>query len=131
MNRPRSSPFIPPPGDAAATLHADVVVVGSGAGGGVVAAETARAGRSVIVVEAGPFIPEPEMPTDELAAFDRMYLDHGMTATWDGAVSILAGAVVGGGTTVNWMTSIPAQPSVRGEWTADHGIDGADGARVR
>ena len=31
------------------------------------------------------------MPTDELAAYDRMYLDHGMTATWDGSVSILAG----------------------------------------
>jgi choline dehydrogenase-like flavoprotein len=35
---------------------------------------------------------------------------------------------VGGGTTVNWLTSIPVQPSVRAEWAADHGIDGADGA---
>jgi choline dehydrogenase-like flavoprotein len=101
--------------------------VGSGAGGGVIAAEAARAGRSVIVVEAGAFIPEPEMPTDELGAYDRMYLDHGMTATWDGAVSILAASVVGGGTTVNWLTSIPAQPNVRAEWARDHGIDGADG----
>jgi choline dehydrogenase-like flavoprotein len=121
-------PLVPPLGDDAITLHADVVVVGSGAGGGVVAAEAARAGRSVIVVEAGQFIAEPEMPTDELAAYDRMYLDHGMTATWDGAVSILAASVVGGGTTVNWMTSIPAQPGVRAEWANDHGIDGADGA---
>ena len=44
-------PFVPPPADAAATLHADVVVVGSGAGGGVVAAEAARAGRAVSVVD--------------------------------------------------------------------------------
>ena len=105
-----------------------MVVVGSGAGGGVIAAEAARAGRSVIVVEAGAFIPEPEMPTDELAAYDRMYLDHGLTATWDGAISILAGAVVGGGTTVNWTTCIPPRRSVRAEWAHDHGIDGADGA---
>lgn len=125
------TPIVPerlPVGGAPVELHADVVVVGSGAGGGVIAAAAARAGRSVVVLEAGAFIPEPEMPTDELAAYDRMYLDHGMTATWDGSVSILAGSVVGGGTTVNWLTSIPAQPSVRVEWARDHGIDGADGA---
>jgi choline dehydrogenase-like flavoprotein len=113
--------------DGLLPLEADVVVVGSGAGGGVVAAEAARAGRSVLVLEAGAFIPEAAMPTDELAAYDRTYLDHGMTATWDGSVSILAGSVVGGGTTINWMTSIPVQPSVRAEWATDHGIDGADG----
>ena len=50
---------------------------GSGAGGGVVAADLARGGRSVVVLEAGPFVPEPEMPVDELAAFDRLYLNHG------------------------------------------------------
>lgn len=123
------TPIVPlamPASAAPVTLEADVVIVGSGAGGGVVAAEAARAGRSVVVVEAGPFIPESEMPTDELTAYDRMYLDHGMTATWDGSVSILAGAVVGGGTTVNWMTSIPVQPAIRAEWAAADGIDGID-----
>ena len=59
-----------------------MVVVGSGAAGGVVAADLARAGRSVIVLEAGPFVPEPEMPTDELTAFDRLYLNHGITTSW-------------------------------------------------
>jgi choline dehydrogenase-like flavoprotein len=117
-------------GDRPLQLSADVVIVGSGAGGGVMAAELARAGRSVVVLEAGPFVPEPEMPTDELAAYDRMYLDHGLTSTWDGAISILAGSVVGGGTTVNWMTSIPVQPAVRAEWARDHGLDGVDGAEL-
>jgi choline dehydrogenase-like flavoprotein len=111
-------------------LSADVVVVGSGAGGGVMAAELARAGRSVVVLEAGSFVPEPEMPTDELAAYGRLYLDHGLTSTWDGAISILAGSVVGGGTTVNWMTSIPVQPAIRAEWARDHGLDGVDGAEL-
>jgi choline dehydrogenase-like flavoprotein len=111
-------------------LTADVIVVGSGAGGGVMAAELARAGRSVVVLEAGPFVPESEMPTDELAAYDRMYLDHGLTSTWDGAISILAGSVVGGGTTVNWMTSIPVQPPIRSEWVREHGLDGLDGAEM-
>jgi choline dehydrogenase-like flavoprotein len=111
-------------------LTADVVIVGSGAGGGVMAAELARAGRSVVVLEAGPFVPESDMPTDELAAYDRLYLDHGLTSTWDGAISILAGSVVGGGTTVNWLTSIPVQPPVRAEWAREHGLDGIDGAEL-
>jgi hypothetical protein len=66
-------------------LDADVVIVGSGAGGGVVARDLARAGRSVVVLEAGPFVDEPSMPRDELTGFDRLYLNHGLTATWDGA----------------------------------------------
>ena len=116
------------PGNDPATLEADVVVVGSGAGGGVIAAELTRAGRSVVVLEAGPFVDEATMPTDELDAYDRLYLDHGLLTTWDGSVTLLAGTAVGGGTVVNWMTSIPAPVDVRAEWVAGHGIDGIDGA---
>jgi choline dehydrogenase-like flavoprotein len=108
------------------TLDADVVIVGSGAGGGVVARALAEAGRSVVVVEAGPFVAEPDMPRSELDGFDRLYRDHGLTATWDGSVSILAGAVVGGGTTVNWMTTIAAPDAVRSGWARAHGIAGFD-----
>ncbi len=108
-------------------LEADVVVVGSGAAGGVVAKALAEAGRSVVVLEAGPFVPERDMPRSELDAFDRLYLDHGLTASWDGAVSILAGTGVGGGTTINWMTSIVAPDRVRAGWARVHGIDDFDG----
>ena len=65
------------------TLDADVIVVGSGAGGGVVAAELAAAGRSVLVLEAGPFVDEATMPRTELEAFSRLYLNHGLLSTWD------------------------------------------------
>ena len=109
-------------------LAADAVVVGSGAGGGVVAAALARAGRSVIVVEAGPFVDETQMPGDELDAFGRLYLNHGLLTTWDGSVTMLAGSGVGGGTLINWMTSIPAPEWVREDWRRDHGIEGVTGA---
>ena len=111
----------------AIVLEADVVVVGSGAGGGLIAAELAAAGRSVVVVEAGPFLDEAHLPIDELDAYSRIYLDHGLLTTWDGAITMLAGAAVGGGTLVNWMTSIAAPDDVRAEWAADHGIEGIDG----
>ncbi len=126
-------PFTLPPAtssdaDAPVTLDADAVVVGSGAGGGVVAAALAAAGRSVVVLEAGPFSDEGTMPRTELEAFDRHYLDHGLLTTWDGSVTMLAGTGVGGGTLVNWMTCIAAPESVRAAWEAEHGLDGVTGA---
>ncbi len=118
-----------PPGEAM-VLDADIVIVGSGAGGGVIAAEAARAGRSVVVLEAGPFLSEPEMPVDELTAFDRLYLNHGFNVSWDASIMTLAGAGVGGGTTVNWMTCIAPPASTRRHWTVAHGLDGFDGPEL-
>ncbi|HEY7590192.1 MAG TPA: GMC family oxidoreductase N-terminal domain-containing protein [Candidatus Limnocylindrales bacterium] len=109
---------------------ADVIVVGSGAGGGVVARDLAMAGRSVLVLEAGPLVTEAAMPVDELDAFDRLYLDHGLTATWDGSATLLAGAAVGGGTLVNWMTCVGSPAELRAEWVRDHGIGGWDGGEA-
>lgn len=116
------------PGDPL-TLDADAVVVGSGAGGGVVAAALAAAGRSVIVLEAGPFVTEASMPQKEVDAFDRLYLDHGLVTTWDGSATLLAGTGVGGGTLVNWTTCIPATQSVRAGWASEHGLDEVTGDR--
>ncbi len=115
------------PGDPI-VLEADAVVVGSGAGGGLAAAALAEAGRSVVVLEAGPFADERTMPSNELDAFDRHYLNHGLLATWDGAITMLSGSGVGGGTLVNWMTSIEAPEDVRDEWAAEHGLTGVTGA---
>jgi choline dehydrogenase-like flavoprotein len=116
------------PGAAPVILEADVIVVGSGAGGGVVAAELASAGRSVLVLEAGPFVDEATMPRTEIEAFSRLYLNHGLLSTWDASISLLAGSAVGGGTLVNWMTCIDIPGAVRSEWAADHGLDGLDGS---
>ena len=118
---------LPAPTGDEIVLEADVVVVGSGAGGGVVAAEAAAAGRSVVILEAGGLFDETRMPRDELAAYRDLYLNRGLLTTWDGSVTLLAGGTVGGGTTVNWMTSIDVPADVRAEWAREHGIDGADG----
>ncbi|MBI2782351.1 MAG: GMC family oxidoreductase [Chloroflexi bacterium] len=118
----------PGPRDAPIELTADVIVVGSGAGAGVITAELARAGRRVLVIEAGPFVDESTMPRDELDAYGRLYLNYGLLSTWDGAVTMLAGSGVGGGTLVNWMTCLDAPEAVRAEWAHEHGLDGLDGA---
>ena len=108
-------------------LEADMVVVGSGSGGGVMAAALAAAGRSVLVVEAGAFVPESHMPGGELEGFNRLYLDHGLTATADLGVAILAGSTLGGGTVVNWATCLAPPDWLRAEWAAGHGLEGFDG----
>ncbi len=116
------------PGLEPIVLEADVIVVGSGAGGGVMASELAAAGRAVLVLEAGPAVDETTMPRTELDAFSRLYLNHGLLSTWDGSVSMLAGSAVGGGTVINWMTCIDVPDPVRAEWARDHGLDGVDGS---
>ncbi len=88
---PTRLPFDDGSPDDPLVMDADAVVVGSGAGGGIAAAALAEAGRSVIVLEAGPFADERTMPTNELDAFDRHYLNHGLLATWDGAITMLSG----------------------------------------
>ena len=125
--RPWALPAKAEASDGPVVLDADAVVVGSGAGGGVVAAALAAADRSVIVLEAGPFVDEASMPRTEVDAFDRLYLNHGLLTTWDGSVTMLAGTGVGGGTLVNWMTCIPAPESVRAEWASEHGLEGMTG----
>jgi choline dehydrogenase-like flavoprotein len=105
-------------------LDADVVVVGSGAGGGVVAARLTEAGRAVVVVEAGGHRPERLMPVSEGETWREMLLDRGATSTDDLAITVLAAATLGGGTTVNWTTSIAPPKWLRDEWESAHGLAG-------
>jgi choline dehydrogenase-like flavoprotein len=111
-------------------LEADVAIVGSGAGGGLVAARLVQAGLSVMVLEAGTYIAEAELPRGEAAAFRDLFLDRGTTATSDLGITILAGAGVGGGTTINWTTSLAPPDWLRAEWATTHGLEGFDGAET-
>jgi hypothetical protein len=109
---------------SADTISADVLVIGSGAGGGSVARDLAVAGRDVLVIEAGGLYTEKTFPTRERDAYQQLYLDSGFTATADAHIAILAGGTVGGGTTINWMTCIPVPDNVRADWAEEHGVEG-------
>ena len=109
------------------TLEADVVVVGSGAGGGVIAASLAEAGKHVVVLEAGGYFNEADFNQLELWAMQNLYRAGGPTMTDDGSLTLLAGSNLGGGTTVNWTNSLRTRPSVRQEWASEHGLEDLDG----
>jgi choline dehydrogenase-like flavoprotein len=112
-------------GGAEATLTADVCVVGSGAGGGVVAAELAKGGKSVVVLEQGGYRNEQDFKQLELPGSLELYLGGGLLSSEDGSISVLAGATLGGGTIVNYMNCIRTPEHIRKEW-AEHGVDGID-----
>jgi choline dehydrogenase-like flavoprotein len=97
-------------------LECEACVIGSGAGGGVVAAELAQAGKSVIVLEAGSGRQAPDFDQGEVAGINDLYLDQGLASTRDLGVTLLAGATLGGGTTVNWQTCLDLPPPIRAEW---------------
>jgi choline dehydrogenase-like flavoprotein len=108
-----------------ATLTADVCIVGSGAGGGVIAAELARAGKSVVVLEMGQYRNEADFKQLELPGMLELYLGGGLVTSEDGSIALLAGSTLGGGTVVNYMNCIRTPEHIRREWAA-MGIDGID-----
>ena len=107
---------------AGETIDADVCVVGSGAGGAVVAAQLAARGKHVVIVERARPKFEDEFDGRELAGYAALFVDRGIAATEDRAISLLAGSALGGGTVVNWNTSLRISPAVAEEWRAA-GVD--------
>jgi choline dehydrogenase-like flavoprotein len=117
-------PLVPEDG---ATLEADVVVVGSGSGGSVIAGTLAQQGQKVIVLEAGGYFTEGDFNQLELPAYQEMYWRGGPTPTADGNISLQAGTALGGGTVINWTNCLRTYPWVRDQWAREHGLEGVDG----
>jgi long-chain-alcohol oxidase len=108
--------------DGDTTLTCDAVVVGSGAGGGVVAGELTAAGKDVIVLEEGGYYNEADFNQLELAMMRKLYYQGGFAATADAAIALLAGGCLGGGTVVNYTTSFRSPDWLREEWANRYGL---------
>jgi choline dehydrogenase-like flavoprotein len=96
-------------------LTADVVVVGSGAGGGTAAGVLAAAGLDVVVLEAGEYHDDADFDGSELTAFSNFYAVAPQMSV-EGQMALMAGYGVGGGTVVNYTTSFRTPDDVRAEW---------------
>ncbi|HEY6957923.1 MAG TPA: GMC family oxidoreductase N-terminal domain-containing protein [Candidatus Limnocylindria bacterium] len=125
LDPPSPSPVRARAPNAGETIEADVCVIGSGAGGGVAAGVLAAAGKHVVVLEKAPLVTEEGFDGRELAGLQRLFVDRGLAATSDRAISVRAGSAVGGGTIVNWNTSLRAPDEVLEEWRRA-GIDDLD-----
>lgn len=97
-------------------IETDVCIVGSGAGGAVVAKELAKGGLRVIVLEKGSRLTKYDFTQKEEEMFPRLYEDAGMRATKDQSVIILHAKGVGGTTLVNDNICFRAADFVLREW---------------
>jgi len=104
-------------------LDCDVVIIGSGAGGGVAAGVLTDSGLNVIVLEKGEYYSEDDfVQWDELTAFEKVFEQQGLASSTDGGINILAGSCVGGGTVINWSASFRTPKHVRHEWVERFGL---------
>lgn len=113
------------------TLECDAVIIGSGAGGGVVAGELAQAGKNVIVLEKGGYNSEADFTLQEAQAMPELYLKRGTLATKDLGMVILAGSTLGGGTVVNWNTSFRTPDDILEEWARSSGLSDFTGPALQ
>lgn len=112
------------PGTKPEVLETDVVIVGSGCGGGVCAKNLAEAGHRVIVVEKAYHYPTEHLPMTEANAAIHLFMNGGVIQTDEGTMAVIAGQAFGGGGTINWSASLQTQRYVREEWA-----DGSDGLK--
>jgi len=110
---------------------ADVVIVGSGAGGGTVAAELAplcRDGVRILVLEKGPKLEDHEYTGRELDMAGALYEESGGVLNAEGTMTLAFGRAYGGSTVVYTGTSLVVPERVIRKWSVP-GLDYADVAR--
>jgi choline dehydrogenase-like flavoprotein len=103
-------------------IDCDVVIVGTGAGGGITAELLAKAGLAVVLVEEGPLASSRDFRMREADAYPQLYWDSAARKTKDKAINILQGRAVGGSTTVNWTSSFRTPPATLEFWRTRFGL---------
>lgn len=106
-------------------FEVDVVVVGTGAGGGTTAEILSAAGLSVLMIEEGGLYHQKDFRMDELWSYGHLYQEAMSRTTLDAAISIMQGKAVGGSTTVNWTSSFRTPEETLAHWASQHKVVGA------
>lgn len=102
--------------DSNVALESDVCVIGSGAGGAVVARELAEAGRSVVVLEDGPYVRSAEFVQREDVMYPRMYREGGTRVSAEYAVLVSQGRLVGGSTVPSFCLAVRPPRAILAYW---------------
>lgn len=106
------------------TIEADVIIIGTGAGGGVTAEVLSQAGLNVVMIEEGGLFTSDNFNMDELQAYGDLYQESAGRTTKDGAIGIFQGRAVGGTTVVNWTSSFRTPSPTLTHWQQHHAVTG-------
>ncbi|MCA9589925.1 MAG: GMC family oxidoreductase [Myxococcales bacterium] len=113
------------------SLDADVVIVGSGAGGAVVACELARAGQRVVVLETGSrYTPEQYGAMRPTESMRHLWQDGGLTFAMGlgdtPVINVMMGKCVGGSSVLTGAVCFRTPGSVLEHWSRTLRIEGVD-----
>lgn len=97
---------------------ADVVIIGSGAAGAILAEQLAEQGRRVLVLEKGLYVHPDDFSEDEVDMISRLYSDGALQISQALRFTILQGSCVGGTTVVNNAVSFNTPQRVLDTWNA-------------
>ncbi len=100
---------------------ADVVIIGSGAGGAILAERLLARGRRVLLVEKGRYLRPDDFSENEIEMIGRLYGDNALQVTASMRFSILQGSCVGGTTVANNCISFRMPDHVLARWNDAYG----------
>jgi len=105
-------------------LACDACVIGSGAGGGVIAKELQEAGLKVILIEEGQFVELSDLPIADTARSAALLYRDGGTSMILGKPNIMyaEGRVVGGSTFINGAMCWRTPQKILKQWQWERGL---------
>ena len=121
---------VPSPDAAGLDRTYDVCVIGSGAGGSVVAARLAAEGRDVLLIDEGSWVNPKSYSARDDRALNQLYRDSGIQPALPaldyiprrhgfGFMTVLQARVFGGGPVVNNAIHLPIKKERWSQWRTD------------
>ena len=110
-------------------LTTEVVIVGTGAAGSMLAYELAARGHEVLMLERGAHVDPRDFTEDEAVQLSNLYADGALTLSKDFRFQVAQGMCVGGSTVVNNAVCLDLPATVRDRWLGEFEA-GLDPARL-
>lgn len=122
---------VSPPATPDLTRRYQVCVIGSGAGGALVAARLAEKGRDVLLIDAGAWVNPKDYPVRDDHALSMTFRDAGLQPAWPDLASVgrprglsfmtvLQARLFGGGPAINNAIHLPITEGRWGTWRNAH-----------
>ena len=106
------------------TINCEALIIGSGAGGSVIAETLTKSGLDVLMIEEGPHIVPGKSPMTATESFGHQWRSGGLNvALGDPIISYAEGRCVGGGTEINSAIMQKPPESLIKQWAIKYQID--------